>query len=87
MGKWGREKLTRRQLRVLDALARESDNGLLLGTDDLPGVRPIHTLRSLERRRFARLADATTHPFLWRVTLGGLEVARRLRRRLPEVSE
>ena len=76
--------LRRRQWRVLDRLARAGERGRLLSTDEVAPGRALSTLRSLERRRYVRLVDATARPYLWRVTLAGLVVARAWRARQPD---
>ena len=78
--------MTRQQQRVLDQLARAGERGRVLSTDELGGaliMRPLRVLRALEARRYARVVDASARPYLWRVTLAGLAVARYWRERLP----
>ena len=62
----------------------------MLATDEAvdslaPYAHPTHTLHGLVRRRLARLVDDSEAPFLWRVTLAGLVLARQRRGRLPSL--
>jgi len=85
-----RHELTRPQVRALDRLARAGEAGQVLATDEAiefraPYAHPTHTLHSLVRRGLAQLVDDSDEPFLWRVTLAGLVMARRWRGRLPSL--
>ena len=80
--------MTRRQVRALEFLARaaETDGELLVAADDLPWAgNKSNTLVGLAKRRLAVLADGSERPYLWRVTLAGLVLARRLRGTLPDL--
>ena len=80
--------MTRRQVRALDFLARaaETDGELLIAADDLPWAgNKGNTLRGLAKRHLAVVADASETPYLWRATLAGLALARRLRGTLPDL--
>ena len=81
-------RLTRRQVRALEFMAHaaETDGELLIAADDLPWRgNKSNTLRGLTKRGLAVVADASEKPFLWRVTLAGLVLARRLRGTLPDL--